>query len=104
MRFDERIDLIVQKVAKYNPVTERKEGIETLTPAIPCNADALSRERVLLEFGESYKDIKVVRFQHELGFTPTHAILNGLRYKVVDARVYRHKTSLYLHEELLNGH
>lgn len=103
MRFEDRIDLIVQKVAKYNPVTEKKESTEIILPNIPCNSSALSRERVLVEFGEAYKDITVVRFNHELDIIPTHAILKGLRYRVADVRVYRHKTSIYLHEELLSG-
>ena len=102
MRFEDRIDLVVQKVAKYNPVTEKKESVETILPNIPCNSSALSRERVLAEFGEAYKDITVVRFNHELDVVPTHALLRDRHYRVADVRTYRHKTSIYLHEELLN--
>jgi hypothetical protein len=102
LRFEDRVDLIVQKVAKYNPVTEKKESVEKILPNIPCNSSALSRERVLAEFGEAYKDITVVRFNHELDVIPTHALLRDRRYRVADVRTYRHKTSIYLHEELLN--
>ena len=103
MRFEDRIDLIVQKVAKYNPVTEKKESTEMILSNIPCNSSALSRERVLAQFGEVYKDITVVRFNHELDIIPTHALLRNRRYRVADVRIYRHKTSIYLHEELLSG-
>lgn len=95
---------IVESAAKYNPITKKKEVVNKVHDSLPCNINALSRERVKLEFGETFKDITVVRLPHKIDFVPTHAMIRDIDYKVVNVRQYDgHSTSIFLSEEIQIG-
>ncbi|EOB1264025.1 hypothetical protein ACIQ3H_000526 [Staphylococcus pseudintermedius] len=49
------------------------------------------------------KDVSVVRLPKQLKFEPTHVLLKGRKYKVMDIRVYDHSTSLFISEVLSDG-
>lgn len=99
MRYKDRVVFIVAKVEKYNPISKKKETEKKYYEELPCNINALSRERVKLEFGESYKDITIVRLPHAIDFVPTHAMIRDIDYKVVNVRKYdEHVTSVFLSE------
>ncbi|EGQ1310165.1 hypothetical protein C2L55_RS00385 [Staphylococcus pseudintermedius] len=103
MRYSERVDLVVEERSKYNPLTKKKEATYKTYTKIPCNVNRLSRERTQLEFGEMAKDVSVVRLPKQLKFEPTHVLLKGRKYKVMDIRVYDHSTSLFISEVLSDG-
>ncbi|PCF42049.1 hypothetical protein B5C06_07335 [Staphylococcus delphini] len=100
MRYFKRVDLVVEQTSRYNPLTKRKEATQKTYSNIPCNVNKLSRERTQLEFGEIAKDVSVVRLHKQLKFEPTHVLLKGRKYKVMDIRVYDHSTSLFISEVL----
>lgn len=103
MRYSERVDLIVEELGKYNPLTKKKEVVQKTYTNVPCNVNRLTRERTQLEFGEMAKDMSVVRLPKQLRFEPTHVFLKGRKYKIMDIRVYDRSTSLFVSEVLCNG-
>ncbi|AAX90748.1 minor head protein [Staphylococcus phage 187] len=103
MRYSERVDLVVEEISKYNPLTKKKEVTQKAYSNLPCNVNRLSRERTQLDFGEMAKDVSVVRLPKQLKFEPTYVLLKGRKYKVIDIRVYDHSTSLFISEVLSNA-
>ncbi|HGO3290088.1 TPA: hypothetical protein ACK0ZS_002057 [Staphylococcus aureus] len=94
MRYEDRAIFQLEQVATYNPKTSKKENTFITYDAIPCNINPISRARKQLEFG----DVSVLRVKESISYPVSHVLVNGIRYKIVDTRVYRHETSYYIEE------
>ncbi|MGW7931874.1 hypothetical protein ACWEWU_09470 [Staphylococcus xylosus] len=98
MRYDERVIFEIEHAVKYNPKTSKREKYSTFSEVIACNVNPISRARKQLEFGEVENDVSVLRIIRHLTFKPTHLTVNGIRYKILDTRIYRKETIFYIEE------
>ncbi|HED9457006.1 hypothetical protein GZ138_06575 [Staphylococcus aureus] len=98
MRYEDRAVFQLEQVATYNPKTSKKENTFITYDAIPCNINPISRARKQLEFGDVKNDVSVLRIKESISYPVSHVLINGIRYKIVDTRVYRHETSYYIEE------
>ncbi|EMJ6191479.1 TPA: hypothetical protein PP471_000232 [Staphylococcus aureus] len=98
MRYEDRAVFQLEQVATYNPKTSKKENTLITYDAIPCNINPISRARKQLEFGDLKNDVSVLRIKESISSPVSHVLINGIRYKIVDTRTYRHETSYYIEE------
>lgn len=98
MRYEDRAVFQLEQVATYNPKTSKKENTLITYDAIPCNINPISRTRKQLEFGDVKNDVSVLRIKESISYPVSHVLVNGIRYKIVDTRIYRHETSYYIEE------
>ncbi|UFO76853.1 hypothetical protein I5B93_04235 [Staphylococcus aureus] len=69
MRYEDRVIFQLEQVATYNPKTSKKENTLITYDAI-----------------------------QSISYPVSHVLVNGIRYKIVDTRIYRHETSYYIEE------
>ncbi len=98
LRYEDRVIFQLEQVATYNPKTSKKENALITYDAIPCNINPISRARKQLEFGDVKNDVSVLRVKESISYPVSHVLVNGIRYKIVDTRIYRHETSYYIEE------
>ncbi|CAC8001683.1 phage-like protein [Staphylococcus aureus] len=98
MRYKDRVIFQLEQVTTYNPKTSKKENALITYDAIPCNINPISRARKQLEFGDVKNDVSVLRIKESISYPVSHVLVNGIRYKIVDTRIYRHETSYYIEE------
>lgn len=98
MRYEDRVIFQLEQVATYNPKTSKKENTLITYDAIPCNINPISRARKQLEFGDVKNNVSVLRIKESISYPVSHVLVNGIRYKIVDTRIYRHETSYYIEE------
>ncbi|HGZ7467796.1 TPA: hypothetical protein ACOFXN_002842, partial [Staphylococcus aureus] len=51
-----------------------------------------------LEFGDVKNDVSVLRIKESISYPVSHVLINGIRYKIIDTKTYRHETSYYIEE------
>lgn len=98
MRYEDRAVFQLEQVATYNPKTSKKENTLITYDAIPCNINPISRARKQLEFGDVKNDVSVLRIKESISSPVSHVLINGIRYKIIDTKTYRHETSYYIEE------
>ena len=94
MRYNERVSFIKSEERKYDQVEGKNQVVTEVSQPIPCNISDLGIDRIQAVFGASKRDVKIVRLQQSIDYSPVGAILNGVRYDVDNQRL--HNTVFYL--------
>ncbi len=106
MRFVDKVRLITRADETYNPATGNYEPGEEVTRDLPAMVNDMSREYQTLYFGGFRKGALTIRFKNQVKVDfDTIQIVEGQfksdkRYRVVEARVLREKTTIQVEEKL----
>lgn len=106
MRFVDKVQLITRTDEVYNQETGNYEPGEEVTRDLPALVNDMSRDYQALYFGGFRKGALTIRFKNQVKVDfDTVQIIEGQfksdkKYKVIEARALRGKTSLQVEEKL----
>lgn len=106
MRFVDKVRLITRTDEVYNQETGNYEPGEEVTMDLPALVNDMSRDYQTLYFGGFRKGALTIRFKNQVKVDfDTVQIIEGRfksdkKYKVIEARALRGKTSLQVEEKL----
>lgn len=106
MRFVDKVRLITKTDEAYNPETGNYEPGEEVTRDVPAMVNDMSRDYQALYFGGFRKGALTIRFKNQIKVDfDIVQIIEGRfksekKYKVIEARALRGKTSLQVEEKL----
>lgn len=96
MRYNDRITFMLESRGAYDTKTSKYSSNIITYDEQPCNINPLSVQRLAVEFGDISKNIIVARLQGNYDNSVSHALVDGVKYKVVTLKHYIHDTVFYL--------